>query len=56
MTSYKKMTSDLIMNYEALFGIQGSRIQKLSNTEMQIAISSKIANTKAPARGSAVRK
>jgi hypothetical protein len=50
--NYKQQTSKLIMNYEAMFGIQGHRIEKLSNKEMQIAISTNTANVKAPARGS----
>lgn len=56
MTNYKQTTSNLIMRYEAMFGIQGSRIEKLSNNEMQIAINTKTANQKAPARGSAIRR
>lgn len=46
--SYKR----LVEEYESLFGIQGSRIEKLTRDEMETAINTRVANPKAPKRGS----
>jgi len=46
-------TKQLKQTYEALFGIQGSRLDRLTIGEMKTAIQSGVANGKAPVRGSA---
>lgn len=46
-------TKQLKQTYEALFGIQGSRLDRLTVGEMKTAVETGVANSKAPVRGSA---
>lgn len=48
--TYKAEVALLVQEYEAYFGIQGSRIWKLTRDELAEAIRTNIANSKAPSR------
>lgn len=49
-SQYKEEVRQLMQEYEAYFGIQGSRIWLLSRDELLEAIRTNTANDKAPSR------
>lgn len=56
MTYQPKTVQQIKQAYEALFGIQGSRLDLMTLGEMREAVKTGVANSKAPVRGSAKRK